>query len=421
MLVLLRRQWKLFPVTSAVVVTATALFAATRTVWAISWAPWAAGKTLHFVRENLGWYPELRTVARALARIDGRQVEPIMEQFGAIGLRRFWDGEAWRLLVAGFHHGFFLHLAGNVVVLAYLGRFMESRMRPLAFLGFCLASSVFSVLAEVLAGNPAVGLSGAGYAMFGYLIVARLRDEELASQLPRSMVIAGLVSVLACLPISWLGLLPIANIAHFTGLGYGLLAGTLVLVPEHRVARAAFLASHLLLWPMTALAMKPTWTDTYLIHRALATDDPVESIRWLSEMLERHPERTDVRHDLAVDYVRAGQRDKAWRLAVEGWGGGVGRSQQLLVRLLRSLWQMMPDDEARVRAEVVMDEVLGDESEFAKSRLDLAWYSVVAQQERARIRQMMTQAATQDQTAADLPDVTVDPDRPGSAARGERL
>ncbi len=47
-----------------------------------------------------------------------------------------WDGELWRVLASGFHHGGIIHLLFNVLSLAYLGSILEQKLGRLQFFLF---------------------------------------------------------------------------------------------------------------------------------------------------------------------------------------------------------------------------------------------------------------------------------------------
>ena len=90
-----------------------------------------------------------------------------------------WDGDAfvdlkkgqiWRLFTPAFLHRGFGHILFNLFVLHYFGGRIESRQRWPRILILFLAGSSAGVLAEhFFSSANAVGFSGVGYALFGYL------------------------------------------------------------------------------------------------------------------------------------------------------------------------------------------------------------------------------------------------------------
>jgi len=359
MLARIIRQWKLFPITSLLVVISVALYVATRV------------------------YIEMGPPAKVPAKTPAAQQAQLMDTlvlFGAVGLEEVWAGEWWRLLVSGLHHGFLLHLLGNIIAVALMGRLIETEFPRWWFLLFCLGSLVLTVAAEALTGTPAVGISGTGCAMLGLIIMHRRRDPELAWIVPPSAIWMGVLSLVAGIPLRSSGALPIANIAHFSGLGYGLLAGLVDGWRNRGASHSVFAAMHLLLVPVVALAMQPTWTDSYqamLIDQE--RDDLGRKIGLIEELLEENPERTYYRSLLAQCLYLENRHDEAWRVALEGWNGNESRGQRELTDLIQQLWSQLTNPEKRERYESVMDELFVDKSDWAKQRLDLAWHSVRAQ------------------------------------------
>ncbi len=492
MLMLLRKQWKLYPITCVLVGIGFLLFVVTRLWWAWTWLPWGMAVGITLVHESTGFLSDLLPATHVLNAIEGQDLQTVLETFGALGIGELWDGQIWRLLTSAFHHGFTLHVSGNLVVLWLLGTLIEEHYNRWWYAAFCVGSAIFSVAAEALNAQPSVGLSGTGYAMFGFLVIVRLREPYIAMVIPRIIVNAGIISMFTCLPITWLGILPVANIAHFSGFFYGLAGGWAMIAQRQNLAHAAFALPHLLLVPFCLLATKPTWTDFYHDHQATllvqSTDDPKVRIKTLQGMLVKYPDRTrlrvqlvsalasddrnnealscalegwdgtegemqqllirqidgltrivdadhqvmafgavlkkaphrtDARIRLVAALATADQRDAAWKVALEGWDGTYSLPQQAIKQQIQALWKLMPNPDAREAAELVMDDVLGDQSESLKEEFDLGWLSVEsnimwkAEADRA--------AARQDQMNAPQPGPEIDPNLPNSAGFGRRL
>ncbi len=215
--------------------------------------------------------------------------------------------------------------------------------------------------------------------MLGLIIMHRLRDPELAWIVPSSAIWMGVLSLVAGIPLRSSGALPIANIAHFSGLGYGLIVGLVDGWRNRGASRSVFAAMHLLLVPLVALAMQPTWTDSY---QAMLIDqergDLSKKIGLIEDLLEKNPERTYYRSLLAQCLYLEERDDEAWRVALEGWNGDDSRGQRELTVLIQQLWSQLKNAEQREDYESVMDELFVDRSEWAKQRLDLAWHRVRA-------------------------------------------
>ena len=348
MLVLLRKQWKLYPITCVLVGIGFVLFVVTRLWWAWTWLPWGLAVGITLVHDSSGFLSDLLPATHALNAMQGQDLQTVMETFGALGIGELWDGQIWRLLTSAFHHGFMLHLGGNLLVLWLLGTLIEEHYDRWWYAAFCVGSSIFSVAAEALNAQPSVGLSGTGYAMFGFLVIVRLREPYIAMVIPRILVNAGIISMFACLPITWLGYLPVANIAHFSGFGYGLAGGWVMIAHRQNLAHATFALPHLLLIPLCFLATKPTWTDFYHDHQASrlvqSTDDPKVRVKTLQGMVAKYPDRTRLRVQLVSALVSDDRNNEALSCALAGWDGTEGEMQQFLIQQIEGLSRIADAD-----------------------------------------------------------------------------
>lgn len=390
------RQWKLFPITSLLVVVSVALYVATRV----------------YLHQG----PPANVPAKTPAGEQAKLMDTLVV-FGAVGLHEVWDGEWWRLLVSGLHHGFLLHLLGNVIAVGLMGRLLETEFPRWWFLLFCLGSLMLTVTAESLTATPAVGISGTGCAMMGLIFMHRRRDPELAWIVPRSAIWMGLLSLLAGIPLRSSGALAVANIAHFSGLGYGLLVGLIDGWKNRTGARGLFAAMHLALIPLTLLAMKPTWTDSYRFRQVQEQQGDVDRrIELLAELVESRPEQTYYRQMLAETLFLENRNEEAWRVALDGWNGNSTSGQRALTILLQQLWSRLGTVEQRERYEAVMDELFADRADWAKQRLDLGWHSVRGQlvEELRQLRDARMRQAREPEPGQNLPS----PDSQTSAALG---
>ncbi len=360
MLMLLRKQWKLYPITCVLVGSGLLLFIVTRLWWAWTWLPWGLAGGITLVHESSGFLSDLLPATHALNAMEGQDLQTVLETFGALGIGELWDGQIWRLLTSAFHHGFTLHLGGNLLVLWLLGTLIEEHYNRWWYAAFCVGSAIFSVAAEALNAQASVGLSGTGYAMFGFLVIVRLREPYIAMVIPRILVNAGIISMFVCLPITWLGYLPVANIAHFSGFGYGLAGGWVMIAHRQNLAHAAFALPHLLLIPLCFLATKPTWTDFYHDLQASrlvqSTDDPKVRVKTLQGLLAKYPDRTRLRVQLVSALASDNRDNEALSCALDGWDGTEGEMQQLLIRQIDELCRVADADHQVAAFESVLKE-----------------------------------------------------------------
>lgn len=161
--------------------------------------------------------------------------------FGAAYAPFTTSGSWWRLITPMFLHADFLHLAFNMLMLWYMGRFLERLLGQAPFAMLYVGSGVFASVAGLYLtpGVISVGASGALFGLLGAIVgfLARRRRDPLARVILRP---AGIFAVLFILYQVLLA--PSEGIdvaAHATGGFAGLLLGFVMAHPvtETGVAR----------------------------------------------------------------------------------------------------------------------------------------------------------------------------------------
>jgi GlpG protein len=141
------------------------------------------------------------------------------------GLPEIRSGQVWRLVTPIFIHFGLLHLLFNMLWLLDLGNLIEARSGPRKLAAMVLVFAVLSNLGQYSYAGPRFGgMSGVVYGLFGYVWLRGKLD-------PRSGLSMDPTTALLMLAWFFLGLTnwvaPLANVAHATGLGLGLLLGYL--------------------------------------------------------------------------------------------------------------------------------------------------------------------------------------------------
>jgi GlpG protein len=136
----------------------------------------------------------------------------------------YWaaQGQIWRLFTPALIHGHILHLILNLQWFYFCGSVVERIRGTWRIAGLTIASAVISNLCQYWWSGPYFcGLSGVGYALYGYVWMKSLFQPETRFVVPRSLHTMFWVWTLICFS----GLLPIANAAHAGGLAAGILYG----------------------------------------------------------------------------------------------------------------------------------------------------------------------------------------------------
>jgi GlpG protein len=158
-------------------------------------------------------------------------------------------GEVWRLVTPIFVHYGPMHLIFNMWVMYVLGGQIEDRRGRWFFGGFILVAAILSNVAQAAVAQWQHhlglfgGMSGVGYAVFGYLWMKVKFDPAAGYQLDKLNVFIMLLWLVLCIlrdypPFEGMlrGLIPhgVANTAHVVGLLVGMAAGYLPLLVKRR-------------------------------------------------------------------------------------------------------------------------------------------------------------------------------------------
>lgn|GEM_PF-6846186 len=125
--------------------------------------------------------------------------------------------QPWRFFTTALLHGGILHFVFNALWAMRLGIPFESRYGNRASLFFLLLITPFSVLCSVLFGNATIGLSGWGFGLGGWMLVARRYDQRLQHSVSDESMGTLVVWFALGFVLSWLRVLPIDNVAHAAG------------------------------------------------------------------------------------------------------------------------------------------------------------------------------------------------------------
>jgi GlpG protein len=141
------------------------------------------------------------------------------------GLHEIRSGQIWRVFTPIFLHFGLLHLLGNMLWLMDLGNQIEARSGAGKLAIMVIVIAAVSNLSQYFYNGPLFGgMSGVVYGLFGYIWMRSKFDPRCALYLSPSDVMFMIIWLFAC-TTGWVG--PIANVAHFTGLGLGMLWGFL--------------------------------------------------------------------------------------------------------------------------------------------------------------------------------------------------
>ncbi len=232
--------------------------------------------------------------------------------FGLYPPNSVWTGAPWSLITSTFAHQQVMHLLFNVMWLWTLGNVFENEFGSLRWAAFFLASAwVSSALQLFSMGDAGIGMSGVGYALFGFGWVARRRFSSFAAILTRENVIIFLVWMVGCIVVTAVGAANIGNGAHVAGLAFGAAVAGLCFVPQKlKRLGAALGALALVAASFVPLVWCPTSSDWTGLQasRAQKIGDSKTASYWYERTVSLDPGATWALHNLALIY--AGQNDR---------------------------------------------------------------------------------------------------------------
>jgi membrane associated rhomboid family serine protease len=150
---------------------------------------------------------------------------------------QIWDGQWWRPMTTAILHGNLLHAAFNLGWLLVFGEAIERWLGPARTLALYALLAYVSMLPEYVfddQGHTAVGLSGVIYGLLGLTWIGRGSRPDLAEVCTPGVMHLMLAWLLFCAVASRFGWLPVANVAHVSGLIFGLLYGLAIFGPGPR-------------------------------------------------------------------------------------------------------------------------------------------------------------------------------------------
>jgi len=225
------------------------------------------------------------------------------EFFGGGTPELYWKGEWWRLPINTLLHGGFFHLLFNVYWLWILGSAAERSIGSLRYGLFIFGAMCFTTAASQLAFEPAIGLSGVVFAIVGLCFFLRRRYTLCAEALTPPIIKFAIIWLFLCILLTVSGMLPIANVAHFSGIAYGLAGGWCYM---HNFKRRPwplplFIAGHLMLIPAWMYIHKPVYNPDYYFYLGVNSKVPVtESIDYYLNALRLRPDFPEAHFNTAL-------------------------------------------------------------------------------------------------------------------------
>lgn len=162
-----------------------------------------------------------------LSFVDRREYVKTKDPFASLA-----KGEVWRIVTPMFLHGNMFHLFFNMFLIFLLGSMIERIHGSWFFLFLVLATQTAGMMVQVLLpdapfmpealrGSPlAIGASGAGYGLFGFMWIRPWLDPDYPIELDSTQFTLMLGGLIVCMT-PWVP--NVANGAHLGGLAAGMM------------------------------------------------------------------------------------------------------------------------------------------------------------------------------------------------------
>ncbi|MFI5386207.1 MAG: rhomboid family intramembrane serine protease [Fimbriimonadales bacterium] len=165
----------------------------------------------------------------------------LQARWGLVSEERLYDGSVWGLVTNAFVHVDPLHLLFNLYWVWILGGAFERTFGLVRTLLFILVSAFVSSGLQIYTGLG-IGLSGVGYALFGFGWVGRKRYPEFARTVTPITIQMFVLWGILCIFLTNAHMMNVGNVAHASGLLFGAAVAGMILIPAARIALTAALA-----------------------------------------------------------------------------------------------------------------------------------------------------------------------------------
>lgn len=145
-------------------------------------------------------------------------------KWGAPSVTNIFEGDYWGLITSNFLHVEIWHIAFNLYWFWKFGKKIELETNRTFYVFLILSSALVSSLAQLaFSGETGIGLSGIGYAFFGFLFVKSKTSKEYENFLEKRTINLFLFWLVLCVILTRIGAWQVGNSAHIGGLLWGAL------------------------------------------------------------------------------------------------------------------------------------------------------------------------------------------------------
>ena len=189
----------------------------------------------------------------------------VYKKWGAPSAIDIFGGSYWGLITSNFLHTEIWHLALNLYWLWHFGKKIEFETNKALYGLLILTSALVSSLAQLaISDSTGIGLSGVGYALFGFILAKSKTTREYQNYLEKKTINLFALWLVVCIVLTQAKVWRVGNAAHIGGLGWGLTMAYIVRFDKYvRVSIAV-----LLLAVLSSSIFWSPFSTAWLSHQA---------------------------------------------------------------------------------------------------------------------------------------------------------
>lgn len=147
----------------------------------------------------------------------------IYKKWGSPSATDIFNGSYWGLVSSNFLHTELWHIAFNLYWLWFFGKKIEFEISKPYFGLLILTSALASSIAQLaFSDSTGIGLSGIGYALFGFIFVKRKTTEAYKNYLNKNIISLFIFWLVLCIILTGTKVWTVGNAAHVGGLLWGM-------------------------------------------------------------------------------------------------------------------------------------------------------------------------------------------------------
>jgi membrane associated rhomboid family serine protease len=223
--------------------------------------------------------------------MEGKMISwEIYKKWGAPSSLQIFEGSYWGLITSNFVHTEVWHIAFNLYWIWILGKKIEFESTRLYYILIILTSAFVSSVSQVVfSGSTGIGLSGIGYAFFGFIFIKSRFSPGYKNYLTQKTIRMFIVWFFVCIILTQLKAWNIGNAAHAGGLLWGM---TLAYASTFERSKQ-WIIGFVFIATLTSSVFWYPYSTAWLSHKAYVLHDDQkfdEAIAIYKEILRRDPE-----------------------------------------------------------------------------------------------------------------------------------